>query len=96
MRDGIIDGLGDLVHESGEVLVASVAGVNFKRFVDDVTESSGSDEFVGGAPPLEGVGDKRVTESESGGEEGSWQGGLQFRIVFVQHSLTSNLNFKKS
>lgn len=82
-----------MVHESGEVFVASVASVNVERFVDDFTESSGSDEFVRCAPPLEGVGDERVTETESGSEEGSRQSGLQFRIVFVQHSLQLE-NFK--
>jgi hypothetical protein len=34
-----------------------------------------------------------VTETESGGEEGSRQSGLQFWIVFVQHSLQLE-NFK--
>lgn len=68
--DRVINGLWDLVHESGEVFIASVSCVNVEWFVDDVAESSGSDEFVRRAPSLERVRDERVTETESGREEG--------------------------
>lgn len=42
----VIDGLGDLVHETSQVLITSVSVVNIERFVDHVTESSGADQLV--------------------------------------------------
>ena len=87
LRNRVIDGLRDLVHESGEVLIANISVVNIERLVDNLAKSSRSDEFVGCAPALESARDERVTETESGGEEFDGQSGLQFRVVAIQHSL---------
>lgn len=69
LRHSIIDSLRDLVHKTGQVLIADVTVVHVERFVDHLTESLGADKFVRGTPAFDGRRNKRVAKAESGSEE---------------------------
>lgn len=84
---GVVDSLGHLIHETGDVTIDDSALVGVKRSVEQLAESPGTDVLVGDTPLFNLGRNDRVTKAEGGRKERNGQIGIGFRVVIRRQTL---------
>lgn len=84
---GVVDSLGHLIHETGDVTIDDSALVGVERSVEQLAESPGTDVLVGDTPLFNLGRNDRVAEAEGGRKERNGQIGIGFRVVFRRQTL---------